>query len=149
MTGSAPNGEPLQAPWAYYRRTGLSEMRPYVLGESLEGISVSEPDKNHIAYCLDSGKNPAGYIARNPKNHADQWYVAQAYFEENLEPVRERDPAAELAAAVSRYLGAHDDLRAWDEDDEGSYDHYKAQVRGDTTLDALRAALAAYEASRK
>ena len=64
-------------------------------------------------------------------------------------PVVERDPAAELAEAVSRYLGAHDDLRAWDEDDEGSYDHYKAQVRGDTTLDALRAALAAYEASRK
>lgn len=102
MSGPAPNGEPLQAPWAYYRRTGLSEMRPYVLGESLEGISVSEPDKNHIAYCLDSGKNPAGYIARNPKNHADQWYVAQAYFEENLEPVRERDDTAELVEELDR-----------------------------------------------
>jgi len=26
-------------------------------------------------------------IARNPKNHADQWYVARQYFEDNLEIV--------------------------------------------------------------
>jgi hypothetical protein len=24
-------------------------------------------------------------IARNPKNHADQWLVAKKYFEDNLE----------------------------------------------------------------
>lgn len=27
-----------------------------------------------------------GMVARNPKNHADQWYVARKYFEDNLEP---------------------------------------------------------------
>jgi hypothetical protein len=25
-----------------------------------------------------------GMIARNPKNHADQWYVARAYFLDNF-----------------------------------------------------------------
>ena len=26
-------------------------------------------------------------IARNPKNHEDQWYVAKKYFEDNFELV--------------------------------------------------------------
>jgi hypothetical protein len=25
-------------------------------------------------------------IARNPKNHSDQWLVAKQYFEDNFEP---------------------------------------------------------------
>jgi hypothetical protein len=61
-----------------YRRAGLSEMRPYVSGEDLSNVSVSpedEPEKD------------MGMIARNPKNHADQWYVARKYFEDNLEIV--------------------------------------------------------------
>jgi len=62
-----------------YRRKGLSEMRPYVVGESLEGISVSDQDT----------PEEGGMIARNPKNHADQWYVAKRYFEDNLEEVTE------------------------------------------------------------
>jgi hypothetical protein len=73
-------------------------MRPYVPGEDMTGVSVSAPD-----YMLLAGnRNPGGYIARNPKNHADQWYVSQAYFEENLEPADApaRDPAAELRAAL-------------------------------------------------
>lgn len=92
--------EPLTPPWAYYRRTGLSEMRPYVPGEDMTGVSVSASD-----YMLLAGNpDPGGFIARNPKNHADKWYVAQAYFEENLEPVAvpvvARDEAAELRAAL-------------------------------------------------
>lgn len=59
-----------------YRRVGLSEMRPYVKGEDLTGISVSKED---------DPANDMGMIARNPKNHADQWYVARKYFEDNLE----------------------------------------------------------------
>jgi hypothetical protein len=62
--------------WKQYKRKGLSVMRPYVPGEDLSGISVSAEDKP------ESG----GMIARNPDNHADQWYVAKAYFENNLEP---------------------------------------------------------------
>jgi len=61
-----------------YRRTGLSEMRPYVLGEDLSSVSVSDED---------TPETDMGMIARNPKNHADQWYVAKKYFDDNLEPV--------------------------------------------------------------
>lgn len=100
--------EPLTPPWAYYRRTGLSEMRPYVPGEDMTGVSVSASD-----YMLLAGNpDPGGFIARNPKNHADKWYVAQAYFEENLEPVAvpvvARDEAAELKAAIKEYVEATD-----------------------------------------
>lgn len=63
--------------WKQYKRKGLSEMRHYVLGEDLTRISVS---------LEDNPPNDMGMIARNPKNHADQWYVARKYFEENLEP---------------------------------------------------------------
>lgn len=66
--------------WQQYRRKGLSEMRPYVKGEDLSHISVAE---------VDDPETDMGMIARNPKNHADQWYVARAYFEENLERVSE------------------------------------------------------------
>jgi len=30
--------------WAHYRRKGYSEMRPYIVGEDLTGISVSKED---------------------------------------------------------------------------------------------------------
>ena len=63
--------------WKQYKRKGLSEMRPYVSGEDLTGISVSP---------TDDPPNDMGMVARNPQNHKDQWYVARKYFEENLEP---------------------------------------------------------------
>lgn len=68
--------------WKRYRRTGLSEMRPYVPGEDLTGVSVSDADK--ALPTLEGGM-----IARNPKNHNDLWYVAKDYFEANLEEVTE------------------------------------------------------------
>ena len=60
-----------------YRRTGLSEMRPYVLGEDMTHISVAVNDVPAVG----------GMIARNPGDHSDQWYVNKAYFETNLEEV--------------------------------------------------------------
>ena len=60
-----------------YRRTNIAEMRPYVPGEDLTDISVSKED---------DPETDCGMVARNPKNHADQWYVARAYFEDNFEP---------------------------------------------------------------
>ena len=63
--------------WKQYKRKGLSEMRPYLLGEDLTSISVAD---------VDAPLSDMGMIARNPKNHKDQWYVARKYFEENLEP---------------------------------------------------------------
>jgi hypothetical protein len=61
-----------------YRRKGFSEMRPYVKGEDMSGISVA---------AVDSPETDMGMIARNPENHKDQWYVARKYFEDNLELV--------------------------------------------------------------
>lgn len=64
-----------------YRRTAIAEMRPYVPGEVWpDNISISKPD-------IDNGSPKAGdMIARNPKNHEDQWLVASAYFADNFEP---------------------------------------------------------------
>lgn len=62
--------------WKQYRRKGLSEMRPYVKGEDLTGISVSKED---------DPETDMGMIARDPNNHKDSWYVNRGYFEKNLE----------------------------------------------------------------
>ena len=61
-----------------YRRTNIAEMRPYVHGEDLTNISVS---------AVDDPESDLGMVARNPQNHADQWYVARKYFDDNFEPV--------------------------------------------------------------
>jgi len=72
-----------------YRRTGLSEMRPVTDAEAMSKslnpkISISPADKeNGSPYLGDM-------IARNPKNHEDQWLVARDYFEANLELVEEK-----------------------------------------------------------
>lgn len=67
--------------WRQYKRKGLSEMRPYVIGEDITRISISEADK-------ENGSPKEGdMIARNPRDHGDQWLVAKKYFEDNLEPV--------------------------------------------------------------
>jgi hypothetical protein len=63
-----------------YRRKQIAELRCYVLGEILNGVSISQVD-------LDAGSPKIGdMIASNPKNHADQWLVAAQYFADNFEP---------------------------------------------------------------
>ena len=57
-----------------YERTGLSEMRPYIVGEDLKNVTVTDVDTPEAG----------GMIARNPENHSDQWYVSKKYFEDNL-----------------------------------------------------------------
>ncbi len=76
-----------------YRRTQIAEMRPLTEEEkelgrlittkthSRKSISVSETD-------LNNGSPKSGdMIARNPKNHEDQWLVAKEYFNDNFEPL--------------------------------------------------------------
>ena len=64
-----------------YRRKQIAELRPYVAGESMDGVSISGPDK-------EAGSPKAGdMIARNPKNHHDKWLVAAQYFADNFEPI--------------------------------------------------------------
>lgn len=59
--------------WHVYRKRGVTEMRPYIPGESLEGVSVSPVDD------ISRG----GMIARDPENHGDRWFVAADYFQAN------------------------------------------------------------------
>ena len=57
-----------------YRRRQIAELRPYVPGENLteQRVSISAED-------AAAGSPKAGdMVARNPKNHADQWLVADA-----------------------------------------------------------------------
>lgn len=74
--------------WKQYRRKGLSEMQEIDCGEDTAttlmyaGVSISQAD-------LDNGSpRPGDMIARNPKNHNDQWLVAKKYFEDNFELVQ-------------------------------------------------------------
>lgn len=67
--------------YTQHKRKGLSEMRPYVPGELLSGVSISEAD------LLAGSPKEGDWIARNPKNHEDKWLVAKAYYDDNLEPV--------------------------------------------------------------
>ena len=83
-----------------YQRTQIAEMRPVVPYDiscfnhsgnipayDEEGkilgvrVSISEAD-------LKNGSPKEGdMIARNPKNHNDQWLVAEQYFKENFEEI--------------------------------------------------------------
>jgi hypothetical protein len=65
-----------------YRRSQIAELRPYVAGEVLDSrVSISAADQ-------EAGSPKVGdMIARNPKNHNDQWLVAADYFAANFEPL--------------------------------------------------------------
>ena len=66
----------------YYRRKQIAHLRPYIEDEELANVSISDEDKK-------AGSPMIGdMIARNPKNHKDQWLVAEQYFMDNFEPER-------------------------------------------------------------
>ena len=58
-----------------YRKKNVQPMRPYVPGEDLTGISVSDEDTPEAG----------GMIAVSTANGDDRWYVAKVFFEENYE----------------------------------------------------------------
>jgi len=58
--------------WMKYRKRGFAEMRPYVLGEDMTGISISQ---------ADIPASDGDMIARNPENHNDQWLVSKEFFD--------------------------------------------------------------------
>ena len=80
-----------------YRRTQIAEMRPvtewdvkaYKVDKEIHSmrdtefkVSISDADRQN-------GSPKIGdMIARNPKNHNDQWLVAKQYFEDNFEPMQ-------------------------------------------------------------
>jgi len=69
----------LAAEFEKYQRVDMAELRPYVPGEDLKGVSISEAD-------LKAGSpKPGDMVARNPKNYDDTWLVAKEYFEDNFD----------------------------------------------------------------
>ena len=62
-----------------YRRKAFGELRPYVAGEDLTGTSISDEDK------ANGSPKEGDMIARNPKNHDDQWLVSAAFFADNYD----------------------------------------------------------------
>ena len=77
-----------------FRRTQIAEMRP-VTKEDIQAflndknlhslrdtefrVSISDVDK------YNGSPRIGDMIARNPKNHNDQWLVAEQYFKDNFE----------------------------------------------------------------
>ncbi len=62
-----------------YRRKAIAELRPYEEGEPLLSVSISEADR------LAGSPKVGDMIARNPKDHCDQWLVEAEYFADNFE----------------------------------------------------------------
>lgn len=78
-----------------YRRSGITEMRPYVPGETLsERVSVSAADR-------EAGSPKAGdYIARNVNQPDDQWLVSAKFFASaGFEVVGLKEPTPGAATA--------------------------------------------------
>jgi hypothetical protein len=81
-----------------YRRTQVAEMRP-VTGYDVEvynkhaGELIVMNEKRVVKVSISvedlaNGSPKSGdMIARNPKNHNDQWLVAEQYFNDNFEPL--------------------------------------------------------------
>lgn len=56
-----------------YTKISIQYMRPYEIGENLEGISVANEDI----------PEPGGMIAIDMDNTVDQWYVSKEFFDNN------------------------------------------------------------------
>ena len=71
-----------------YRRTQIAELRPYEPGR--------RPRRSErFAGRQKAGSPKAGdMIARNPKNHTDQWLVDAKFFAENFEPLKAQTKVA-------------------------------------------------------
>jgi len=59
----------------------IAEMQPWDLNCDMYGVSISAPD------IVNGSPKQGDMIARNPKNHDDQWLVAAQYFADNFEPM--------------------------------------------------------------
>jgi hypothetical protein len=89
--------------WTQYQHKGVIEarkwtdadMRAYANRES--GISVSGADMESAIY-----QPPTGYVARNPDNHADQWYIAPEYFAKHYGAP---SPVSALVEALKLFAG--------------------------------------------
>ena len=70
------------------RKGALSELikvQDYIQSNgNINDVSISAPD-----LALPKEVFEQGYIARNPENHEDKWYISKEYYDKNLEEVVE------------------------------------------------------------
>ena len=79
-----------------YRRKQIAELRPvtdvdirafeqdkhpHSIRDTEFKVSISDADK------ANGSPKDGDMIARNPKNHLDQWLVAEKYFKDNFEEI--------------------------------------------------------------
>lgn len=69
----------LMVEFKQYRRRELAELTPWVEDTNMKKVSVAEVDR------LNGSPKEGDMIARNPKNHDDQWLVAKQYFQDNFD----------------------------------------------------------------
>ena len=62
-----------------YRKKQTQLLRPYVEGEDISGVSISDADKEN-----GSPKN-GDMIAVNRNDETDKWLVAEKFFNDNYE----------------------------------------------------------------
>jgi hypothetical protein len=75
-----------------YKRSQIAELRP-VIDHEIEYFKKYGNFTSHMIFKFSISQQDleAGYpkigdmIARNPKNHLDQWLVAEKYFKDNFE----------------------------------------------------------------
>lgn len=67
--------------WKKYRKKGKQEMRPYIVGEDMTGISITKGD------VLEEG----GMVARNGNDHTDQWYIGKQFVKDHYVEVEEAE----------------------------------------------------------
>lgn len=68
------------AEWKQYRKKTLGEARPYVVGEDMTGISVSDVD------AAKGSPKDGDMIMRQPHDHTDQYLVEAEQFKTTYDP---------------------------------------------------------------
>lgn len=116
--------------FSLFLKTTAAEMRPYVPGEELpEGLAIAPIDR-------DAGHPKVGdWIARNPKNHRDQWLVAGEYFRQNF--IRYPGPAFLEITNVA--VGSDERRRRYFGDGDSFGDGGGPVHLGDTPADVAQA----------
>jgi hypothetical protein len=81
--------------WKKYRKTAIQEMRDYIPGEDLTGVSITP------------GETPAegGKIARD--NHGSMWYITPEFFSDSYVLVDEEGSNTPSNSCSVRYSAIH------------------------------------------
>jgi hypothetical protein len=96
-----------------YRRIENAELRPVTAKEIkanlIEGVSIAPVDENQ------GSPKKGDMVARNPKNHTDQWLVAEKYFCDNFaevgEEVREEESDSSKTLHNSNASGTSENVK--------------------------------------